>query len=179
VLYAGIPEFADYSQQAPPDIVFEVLNGYLALAVTAILEEEGTLDRLAGDGVMALWNAPVPQADHALRAVRAAMSMDRAVKAHRSLLDYTYRLYFGVGVATGEVALGGIGAHQPPSYTAVGDTVDLARRLGSLAKPGQVLLSPAAFRAIADRVIARELPSSQLERAPSPATAYELLSDVF
>lgn len=179
ILFAGIHEFSYFSEGAPPDISFEVLNTYLSVAAQAILNEEGTLDRFAGSAVMAIWNAPISQADHALRAVRAAVAMDQAVKAHRSLLDYTYRLYFSSAIVTGEALVGNVGSADLFTYTAIGETVDLARRLESVANPGQILLSRATYQSVVDRVIARELSPAQAERLADPVVAYELLSEVF
>jgi class 3 adenylate cyclase len=179
ILFAAIHEFTLFSERTPPHVSFEVLNGYLSHAATAILDEEGTLTRFVGDAVTAVWNAPDLQEDHALRAVRAASAIDRAIKAHRTLLDYTYRLYFSFGIATGEAALGNAGAGQLFHYTAIGDTVDLAQRLESIARPGQILLAYPTYREIADRVIAREVPLEQIEGLRGSFDAYELLSDVF
>ncbi len=179
VLFADIHEFTSFSEQTPPDIMFEVLNSYLSLAARVILEEEGTLDKFMGDAVMAIWNAPIPQADHALRAVRAAVTIDQAIKVHRSLLDYTYRLYFSIGISTGDAMLGNVGTRQLFNYTAVGDTVNLARQLESIARPGQILLSRTTYEDVAGRVIARELPPQEIGGFRSAISAYELLSDVF
>jgi adenylate cyclase len=177
VLFADIPHFASFSQYAQPDIVFEVLNGFLSLVTRAVLDQEGTLDTIMGHTVMALWNAPLPQPDHAERALRSASAIEQAVKAHRSLLDRTYRLYFSIGIATGEAVLGYTGANDLFNYSAIGETVDLAYWLESIADPGQILLSQATLDEVADRVIARELPPRPYKDEPRTVIAYELLGE--
>ena len=156
-------------------MLFKVLNDYLSLAAQAILEEEGTLDKFMGDAVMALWNAPDPQPDSALRAVRAAVAIvERALQAHRTFKDPTHHLMFRIGVTTGEAMVGNVGTRELFNYTAIGDTVNLAQRLEVTAQPGQILIDHATYESVADKILAVALDPVQVKGKAQPVTIYEL-----
>ena len=174
VLFADMHKFTPFSERTPPDKVLAVLNSYISLAAQAVLDEEGTLDKFIGDAVMAFWNAPDTQPDHTMRAIRAALAMDQAIKAHRSGLDTPFQLYFSIGITRGEAMVGNLGTPQLFNYTAIGDTVNLAQRLESIATPGQILLSEETYRIVADQVIALPLPPQQMKGREQEVVVYEL-----
>jgi PAS domain S-box-containing protein len=147
VLFADLQGFTSFSEKHAPEEVFVVLNRYLSMAAGVILEQEGTIDKFMGDAVMAFWNAPDDQPDHALRAVKAAWKI-----AVRSTQESYEELTFRVGVATGLAVLGNVGMDTLFNYTAIGDIVNCASRLQSLAEPGQVLVTAETWRAIANFV---------------------------
>jgi len=174
VLFADIHNFTPFSERHQPDDLFEILNSYLSLAAQAVLQEEGTLDKFMGDAVMAFWNAPDHQTDHTLRAARAALAMDQAIKAHRTNLSEEYKLYFSIGINLGDAIVGNVGTSDLFNYTAIGDSVNYAQRLESVAEPGQILLSVEAYQTIADYVIVKELSPVQVKGKAEPAVVYEL-----
>ncbi len=147
-LFADIRRFTSFSEVNDPETLVSVLNQYLAAAADAILTEEGTIDKFLGDAVMAWFNAPIVQSDHPLRAVRAALAIRSAVYRLHQSLEPQFRLSFGVGIHCGEALLGLIGTQKRLDYTAIGDSVNTAKRLQESAGPGQILVS----RALADRV---------------------------
>ena len=175
VLFADIHNFTPFSERNQPEDLFEILNSYLSLAAQAVLEEEGTLDKFIGDAVMAFWNAPDCQDDHTLRAARAALAMDAAIKKYRANLAEEHKLYFSIGVNLGDAIVGNVGTTDLFNYTAIGDSVNYAQRLESVAEPGQILLSKEAYRAIAEHIIANELPPVQVKGKSEPAVVYELI----
>jgi class 3 adenylate cyclase len=97
---------------------------------------------------MAWFNAPILQADHTLRAIRTAVELKKAIQSLHAELPRVARLSFGMGIHTGEVVLGWIGTEKRLEYTAIGDSVNIARRIQENASPGQILISQAACERI-------------------------------
>jgi class 3 adenylate cyclase len=155
VLFADLRGFTPFSEQAPPERVVAMLNEQFGRAVPVLLAHGGSVTQFVGDAVMALFNAPSRQPDHALRAARAALGMQRAVEAV-AVQEPGWPL-FRVGVNTGPALVGNIGSAELRSFTAIGDTVNLAARLEELAEDGQVVIGPATYQAIADVAVAHPL----------------------
>jgi len=130
VLFADIRNFTKLSEQLDAREVVLLLNEFFTAMTQVILDAGGTLDKYIGDCVMALFGAPVPAPDDLQRAVRAAIQMQRATT-----------IPIGVGLHTGPAVIGNIGSSQRMQYTAIGDTVNVAARLVSLAAPGQIIVS--------------------------------------
>jgi len=175
VLFADIRGFSTFSHSMSPEQLVDTLNIYLGFAADAILAEEGTLDKFMGDAVMAIFNAPLPQRNHAMLAVRAAHRFQRAITAYHKTISPGQRLSFGVGIATGEAVVGNVGTKQVRNYTAIGESVNLARRLQEGAAASKILLDENAFRQVQDFVEAREIPALQIKGWEEPVTVYELL----
>jgi adenylate cyclase len=158
ILFADLTGFTSYSEKHDPETVFSVLNSYLSLAAQVILEQEGTLDKFMGDAVLAIWNSPDLQEDHAVRAVCAAQEIiRRSEMAHQHFDDPDQRLQFRIGITTGPAMIGNVGTDELFNYTAIGDTVNLAQRLQSHAKGGEILLGKTTYDIVADKVIASQL----------------------
>jgi PAS domain S-box-containing protein len=175
ILFADLQGFTSFSEIRDPEIIFRVLNDYLSMAAQAILEEEGTLDKFMGDAVMALWNVPDPQDDHALRAVRAALAiMERTRQAHLRLRDPSHHLLFRIGVTTGEAMVGNVGTRELFNYTAIGDVVNLAQRLETTARPGQILIDHATFALAGNQVLATPMETVQVRGRTQPVAVYAL-----
>ncbi|HEX9038799.1 MAG TPA: adenylate/guanylate cyclase domain-containing protein [Ktedonobacterales bacterium] len=143
VVFADIRNFSEIAAQLPPDQVVSMLNRYLDLLTRAVWDEEGTLTMYIGDALMAIFNAPLPQPDHAARAVRAAWAMRQAlVEASEQTGRPQTRAHYGIGVHTGLALVGNIGAPgRMQNYTAIGDTINIASRLQSSASANQILVS--------------------------------------
>ncbi len=174
-LFADIRGFTNFSQQHDPETLVEVLNQYLDVGGEAVLAEDGMLDKILGDCVVAIFNAPLRRADHVLRAVRAALKIQEGVTRLHERLPPAYRLAYGVGINVGDVVVGNIGTAEQMNYTAIGSSVNLASRLQGAAAPGQVLLSHAAYRRVRKHIKARPLPSIEAKGFGEPITVYELL----
>jgi len=174
-LFADIRGFTDFSHQRNPEALVEVLNQYLAISAEAVLAEEGTLDKILGDCVVAIFNAPLPQTDHVLRAVRAALKIQEGIALLHERLPLSHQLACGVGISVGDVVVGNIGTEQQMNYTAIGSSVNLASRLEGAAGPGKILLSDAAYRRVQAFIKAQPLRPMELQGFSEPVTAYELL----
>jgi PAS domain S-box-containing protein len=174
VLFADLHDFTRFCERMPPETAFKVLNSYLSLAAEAVMAEEGTLDKFIGDAVMGFWNAPDAQADHALRAVRAALAIARAVSQHRATLREDERLEFSIGIHTGEAIVGNVGTNELFNYTIIGDTVNLAQRVESLADPGSILLSEATWGLVSGQVVANGNREVRVKGREQPVVVYRL-----
>jgi class 3 adenylate cyclase len=140
VLMADLHGFTPFAEATSPDQVVTMLNTYYGAVVPVILDAGGTVLQFVGDAVMAIWGAPARQADHALRAARTGLALQAVVDEAASGHDDWPR--FRVGINTGPALVGNVGAEQMRSFTAIGDTMNLAARLQNLAEPGQVVLGP-------------------------------------
>ncbi len=176
VLFADIRGYTAFSEKMPPESVVELLNEYFTLAGDIIMARGGTLDKFMGDAVMAFFNAPEPQADHILRAVDAALSLQQAVakRNRRAQRQDQHALSFGVGVSVGEAVVGNIGTQRIMNYTAIGDTVNLAKRLQERASAGQVLLEERVVKALGQQLRVEPLGMMKLKGRRARANVYAL-----
>jgi PAS domain S-box-containing protein len=174
LLFADIHGFSSLSESLPPEELVDVLNGYLAIAYRCILQYEGTVDKYMGDGMMAIFNAPIPQCDHALRAASAALAIHREVEKYAHQLPRSQRLNFRIGLHTGEAIVGNIGTEDLMNYTAVGDTVNVAKRLQENAEPGQTLMSRNTFALIEERVIISKSQVITIKGRTAPVEVFDL-----
>ena len=175
ILFADIRGFSAFSETRMSDELIEILNRHLSLAAQAVLEQEGTLDKFMGDAVMALFNVPLPQPDHTLRAVQAALAMQEAIAAYQRELDGEVWLSFGVGINVGEAVVGNVGTAELMNYTAIGDSVNLAKGLQENAEAGQILLSQSAYEAVRKHVQVRALEPIKVKGRSGPEPVYELV----
>jgi len=174
VVFADLRGFTALGEQVSPETLVTMLNRYLALAAGVLLEEGGTVDKFIGDAAMAWFNAPVPQPDHALRAVRAAWAMQQRLRQLHPQLPPAWRLGMGIGIHTGEAVIGLVGSERRLDYTVIGDAVNVAKRLEEAARPGQILLTEATWRLVQERVAVRPLPPLSVKGKKTPLRVYEM-----
>ena len=165
-MFADIRNFTSFSERTPPQQVVELLNEYFELMVDIIFKYEGTLDKFIGDEIMAVWGAPLSGDDDAERAVRCAVEMQEAIarfnEAQQDQHDgHVFRI--GVGLNTGQAVAGYMGSTKSMNYTVMGDAVNTASRICSLAGPGEVIVGPETFQQVADQVTVEKLPPTQLK----------------
>jgi len=174
-LFADVRGFTSFSEKHDPELLVRVLNRYLSEAANAILEEAGTIDKFMGDAVMAWFNAPIPQPDHALRAIRTALKIcDSVGKLHQELPS-EYHLNFGVGIHYGDAVLGLVGTQNRLEFTAIGDSVDTAKRIQENASGGQILISESVYHLIENQVIVRPVEPVQAKGKSQPVVVFEVL----
>jgi adenylate cyclase len=179
VLFSDLEGFTHISENMSPQDLIRLLNEYFSPMTRIIMAHQGTLDKFIGDAIMALWGAPLPLADHALRACRAALAMQEAMGklqgewAKRGLP----RLAARIGIHSGSVIAGNVGSRERFNYTVLGDTVNLASRLEGVNKiyGTRILLSQETYRRIKDELLTRELDMVQVVGRLQPVTLYELL----
>jgi adenylate cyclase len=175
-VFADIRGYTAFSQSTSPEALVSVLNRYLSVAADALLAEGGTIDKFLGDAVMAWFNAPVPQEDHTLCALRAAVAIRRAVAGVHDRLPPELHLSFGIGIHVGEALLGLVGTNQRVDYTAVGESVNVAKRLQEHAGAGQILVSRQVADCVVGRAVLQPVPAIEAEGIPYPLEALELVT---
>ncbi|NWF69339.1 MAG: response regulator [Chloroflexi bacterium] len=173
VLFADIRGYTTWSENSPPEDIVAMLNDYLSLAAEVIMGWEGTLDKFFGDGLMAIFNAPDEQPDHVHRATDAALAL---LKAADEVSKWRgYNLSYSVGVNVGEAVVGYIGTPRAMNYTAIGDVVNVTKRLQEVAAPGQILIEEAVVKRLGNLVQTRPLGALPLRGRKKQAFAYELI----
>lgn len=176
LLFIDIRGFTPLSEKLSPEEVVAILNRYFDIVTRCIFENKGTIDKFMGDAAMAIFNAPLLLEDHALWALRAARAIiDEGVELQKAVAEMSgVTLNFGIGINTGEAVVGNIGAMNRMEYTAIGDTVNLAARLESNAKPGQVLVSESVYRAAAGQIPLEPVGEIPVKGKSRPVMVYQL-----
>jgi class 3 adenylate cyclase/PAS domain-containing protein len=176
VVFADLRGFTGFTETAEPEEVMSVLREYHAELGRAIVAHDGTIEHFAGDGVMILFNDPVPVEDHEMQAVRMALCMRDSVGA--LALGWRKRgfaLGFGVGVAGGYATIGTIGFEGRLDYGAIGTVTNLAARLCGEADDGQILIAPRTFSRIESRIEAEPVGELSLKGFHRPVIAHNIL----
>jgi adenylate cyclase len=165
VLFADLRGFTTLSEANPPEMVVDLLNRFFTLMSEVIFRHGGTLDKYIGDGVLALFGAPYATERDAVKAVRAAIDMQRAVQIFNQELVAAGQAHIGVGIGinTGSAIVGFIGSDARLDYTAIGDTVNTAARLEHLAKAGQIIISEHTMQALDASVRYTQLEAVQVK----------------
>ncbi|MBW2964912.1 adenylate/guanylate cyclase domain-containing protein [Candidatus Woesearchaeota archaeon] len=156
VLFMDIRGFTKMAEKLPAEKVVEVLNEYFDIATSIILKYDGTVDKFVGDAVMALFNAPTNVKDHELKAVRAALEIQKAIQQWG-------KVEVGIGIHTGDAVIGNIGSRHKMDYTAIGDTVNTASRLEGQTTPGDVVVSKELYDKVRHTFPARHREQVQLK----------------
>jgi adenylate cyclase len=178
LMFVDIRGFTPLSEKIQPEEVVNILNEYLDLCTQSIFTYEGTLDKFMGDGVMTIFGAPREQPDHAERAVHTALLLkQRGEELARLLLEKHGRTVgFGIGINSGPAVIGNFGSKDRLDYTAIGDTVNLAARLESNAKPGQILISENTYLKIQGKFETNTLDPIKVKGKEQPVTVFEVIS---
>lgn len=179
VLFADLRGFTKASARMNPQDTTALLNRYFRLMHEVIFSFGGTLDKFIGDGLMAFFNAPLEQVDHAHLAVATALEMQRQVDLCRDEWSFygMPELAVTIGISTGQALVGYVGSGDRMQYTAIGADVNLAARLEELAKEldVRILISESTYRLVADMVECNDLGAHRLHGVPEPARAYEVV----
>jgi adenylate cyclase len=174
VLFADLQGFTAFSEQASPAEVIGMLNEYWAGTVPVLEAEGGLIERFAGDAVMVVFNAALDQEDHALRACRAALELQRA--SGRIADERPGWPRFRAGVNTGPAVIGNVGSVERRSFTAIGDTTNLAARLQAQAEAGQVVIGAATLGDLGGAAQVSALGALDLKGKSAPVEAFVLLA---
>jgi len=177
VLFADLKGSMELLADRDPEETLRLLDPVLDRMMEAVHRYEGTVNQVMGDGIMALFGAPLAHEDHGLRACYAALRMQDAVKRHAEEIQRTHGapIQIRVGINSGEVVVGTIGNDLRMDYTAVGQSTHLAARMEQAAMPGSILLTGATLRLAEGYVQVRPLGKLQVKGLAEPVDAYELV----
>jgi adenylate cyclase len=177
VFNSDIRGFTSMSERTPPEEIVEMLNSYFEQMVDTIFKFEGTLDKFMGDGIMALWGAPMAHPDDAERAVECALVQTEVLgRFNRArLLKDKAPLGVGLGIHTGPVVAGYIGSSKALSYTVIGDVANTSARLCARALAGQIVVSESTFVRLGQRFECEELPPVRLKGKDQPMRVYNVV----
>ena len=175
VLFADIRNYTGFSKGKDARLIIQVLNKIFDKLVPIIFDERGTLDKFMGDAVMAFYGAPISYDDDAMRAVRTAVKMQKAMLDLRDSDPALSEIAFGAGIFTGYAVVGNLGTEQLMNYTCIGDSANSAKRLQENAKADQILIDPATYEAVLDAIDARPTEPLLLKGKKAPIIAYEVL----
>ncbi|MGO4273479.1 adenylate/guanylate cyclase domain-containing protein, partial [Paenibacillus sp. TAF58] len=181
LIFVDIRGFTPMSERLEPEQVIQVLNEYLDVCTKAIFKFNGTLDKFIGDGVMAMFGAPIEYDNHPEMAVRAAIEMksQATVLEQRLIERYGIGVKFGLGINSGPAVVGNIGSEDLRlDYTAIGDTVNLSARLEANAKPGQILISEQTYTRVKDLFEIESIGEIKVKGKEKPVAVYEVIGNL-
>jgi class 3 adenylate cyclase len=173
VLFADLRGYTPFSERTEPTEVVAMLNEYFGAAVPAVFAEGGTIVQFMGDALMAIFNAPIRQPDHALRACRSALALQHA------LADVSHgsdRPRFRVGINTGPALVGNVGSAELRNFSALGDTTNVAARLQTYAGEGSVVIGERTRELVGEAAEVRSLGRANLKGKSTPTPVFELIS---
>jgi adenylate cyclase len=179
--FSDVAGFTSISEQLSPEELVALLNAYLSEMTDIILGLGGTLDKYEGDAIIAFWNAPVDQPDHALRACQAAIRCQRKLDERREEFrrKYGHEVRMRVGLNSGPAVVGNMGSERRFDYTAMGDTMNLASRLEGAGKVYgvSILASEETERRVRQEILAREIDLIRVVGKAQPVRIYELIGE--
>lgn len=177
VLFADIAGFTELSSKLDPEDVTALMNGCLTLLADIVVKYHGYIDKFIGDCIMAIFGAPIAHENDPELAVRAALEMRRAMTEYNKSIPITLerKLMLHIGINSGIVIAGGVGSHQKMEYTVMGDTVNLASRLESIAGDGQIYASKYTYNLTRNLFEFAELDPIRVKGKKDPVAAYEVI----
>ena len=178
MLFSDVRGFTGLTERLPPLQLAQLLREYLSEMTKAIFEERGTLDKFMGDGLMAIFGVPVPHPDDPVRAVRCATRMLERLAQLNARLPGDRRLTIRIGVNTGRVVAGNFGTPERLEYTVLGDAVNVAARLESIAEPGTICVGPTTYERTRGDFAYRQLGPRTVKGRTAPVQVYQVVGAV-
>ncbi|MDB4443906.1 AAA family ATPase, partial [bacterium] len=177
VLFADVANFTGISEKLDPEDVHQIMDGCFKILMDEIHKYEGTINQFTGDGVMALFGAPLSHEDHGQRACYASLAIQGTMKAYGEKTNRHHGVDFKmrIGLNSGSVVVGAIGDDLRMDYTAIGDTTNLAARMESMAEPSSVLVSRNTFRLVREYFDLKSLGKVQVKGKSDAQEVYQLV----
>jgi adenylate cyclase len=175
ILFTDVREFSAYSETRKPEELVERLNEYFAIATQAILAQGGYVDKFIGDAVLGVFGVPVPHADHAERAVKATVAMQKEFQREAEENKNPLLSRIGIGISSGIVVSGTLGSQVKMEYTVIGDSVNMASRINHLAGPGEIVISKNVYELTKDLVSVEPLPLQSIKGKAEKVEVFKVL----
>jgi adenylate cyclase len=175
VLFADINGFTALAERMPPREVNLILNDFFSRMTDILFQYDGTLDKYIGDGLMAIFGAPMEKQDDAERAIRAAQEMMQALGAMMAGMPEERKFSIRIGINTGKVVAGNIGSPKRMDYTVIGDAVNTASRLESIAQPNQILIGEETYERVQGKFNIRSVGPRKVKGKSVELMVYEVL----
>ncbi len=179
VMFADVADYTAMSDNLDPENIHKIMDGCFKILMDEIHAYYGTINQFTGDGVMALFGAPLALEDHAQNGCRAALAIQKALKEYSKELEIKFGLplMMRIGLNSGPVIVGSIGDNLRMDYTAIGDTTNLAARMENMAKPGTVVVSQNLYHAIQHQFECKPLGKATIKGKNKPIEIYQLIKD--
>ena len=174
VLFADIRNFTPMCEQLSPDAIVKTLNTYLSVLADSVVQHDGIVDKFGGDSIMAVWNAPQSQPQHALLAVQAAWEAQQKIAEVRKGDNRLFPAQVGIGISTGVALAGNIGSVGRSEYTVIGDTVNTASRICGSAPGDEVWIGAETHNQTKDHVETEALEPQTLKGKTAPVIVYRV-----
>ena len=174
VLFADIRNFTTISEQLSPEAIVKMLNTYLSVITDAVVQHDGIVNKFAGDSIMAVWNAPQSQPEHARLAVKAAWEAQQKVAELQQSDSQLLPVQFGIGVNTGIALAGNVGSVGRTEYTVIGDSVNTTSRICSSTPGGEVWIGAETYNQTKDYIETEKLEPQSLKGKAAPVTVYRV-----
>jgi adenylate cyclase len=175
ILFADINGFMPLAERMPPREVNLILNDFFSRMTDILFKYDGTLDKYIGDGLMAVFGAPMEKEDDAERGIRAAQEMIQALAAMMAGMPGERKFTIRIGINTGKVVAGNIGSPKRMDYTVIGDAVNTASRLESIAQPNQILIGEETYKRIKGKFNIRSVGPRKVKGKTVELMVYEVL----
>ncbi|MCX5830701.1 MAG: HAMP domain-containing protein [Deltaproteobacteria bacterium] len=174
VLFADVRGFTAYSETREPEAIVEDLNEYFGIITRHILEHGGYVDKFIGDAVMGVFCLPISQNDHAERAVRAAIAMQRELQQGAGSKNVLLTK-IGIGINSGMLVSGNLGSDIKMEYTVIGDNVNIAARVLAVAESGKIIITDHTFKLTQHLITVAPLPPQRVKGKSEPLGVFEVL----
>ncbi|MEJ2363097.1 MAG: adenylate/guanylate cyclase domain-containing protein [Deltaproteobacteria bacterium] len=177
VLFADVANYTYVADKLDPEEVHQIMDGIFRILLDEIHRFEGTVNQFTGDGIMALFGAPVAHEDHAQRACHAALSIQKSIRYYGSRIKDRWKVDFSmrIGLNSGLVVVGSIGDDLRMDYTAIGDTTNLAARMEGVAEPGTILVSKDTYRLAKDFFAFQPHKTVEVKGKSEPQKTFQLI----
>jgi adenylate cyclase len=175
VLFADVRGFTSITERTPVVELVKTLNRYLSVIIEATLKHDGMVNKLGGDSIMAVWNAPIELEAHAMLAVRTAVRAVRDIMELQEHEPELPKMDFGIGINTGKVVAGNMGSANRLEYSVVGDAVNTAARLSDIAPGGEIWIGSTSYTLVKGNIIAETLPPLAVRGKREPVHAYRVV----